>query len=321
MSIESLLFALLITLACGGLLYVFFEPYITGEYRLISRQKAYVGGAELGMLGDAPTSLRNKEKPVAVAPDSVATKKVGLEEKLEAAGINVNRNMFLMISIGAGAFAALISFLLLPNIYLAVGAFIVVSVFVPRFYVGYSAKRRNEKFVDELPNAVDVIVRGLKAGLPLSDSLRVIATEAAEPVSSEFLRVVEMQTAGIPLDEAMAHMTRRMPLPETNFLSIVIAIQSKSGGNLSEALSNLSKVIRERRKLKHKIIALSNEARISAIIVGSLPLFFTALISFIAPDYIKFLFETKTGIVVMICSVVWMIIGALVMRKMINFDY
>ena len=126
-------------------------------------------------------------------------------------------------------------------------------------------------FLTVLPDAVDVIVRGIKAGLPLLDSLKMVAAEGQEPVKSEFKAIIETQTIGLPLGEACAKLYERMPLPEANFFGIVIAIQQKAGGNLSEALGNLSKVLRERKKMKAKIQAMSMEAKASAAIIGSLP--------------------------------------------------
>ncbi len=132
-------------------------------------------------------------------------------------------------------------------------------------------KRREKKFLEGLPDAVDVIVRGIKAGLPLFDSIKVVAADAQEPVKSEFATIVETQAIGMPLGEACARLYDRMPVPEANFFGIVISIQQKAGGNLSEALGNLSKVLRDRKKMRAKIKAMSMEAKASAAIIGSMP--------------------------------------------------
>jgi tight adherence protein B len=182
-------------------------------------------------------------------------------------------------------------------------------------------KRREAKFLETFPDAVDIIVRGIKAGLPLLDSLRIITTDASDPVRSEFRAIVETQAIGMPIGEACAKLYDRVPLPEANFFGIVIAIQQKSGGNLSEALGNLSKVLRERKKMKQKIQAMSMEAKASASIIACLPLAVMFLVYITSPDYIELLWTHSTGRMLLACSAMWMFTGVMVMRKMINFDF
>jgi tight adherence protein B len=191
----------------------------------------------------------------------------------------------------------------------------------PRWLLGFLAKRRQAKFLNELPNAVDVIIRGVKSGLPVGDCLRIIASEAAEPVRGEFKYIVEAQAVGVPLSEAVTKVYEHMPLAEANFFAIVIGVQQQAGGNLSEALSNLSKVLRERKKMKGKIQAMSTEAKASGAIIGSLPLIVTCLVYLTTPSYIMLLFTTQSGNVILVASGLWMLTGILVMKKMINFDF
>ena len=195
------------------------------------------------------------------------------------------------------------------------------GVLLPHFFVNWKRKRRLRQFTNEFANAVDVIVRGVKAGLPLVDCLKVIANEAQEPVAGEFREIVEDQTLGMPLADAVARLPERIPLPEANFFAIVVAIQARSGGSLSEALSNLSKVLRDRKKMAGKIRAMSAEAKSSAGIIGSLPIIVAILVYFTSPDYIALLFTTTSGNIVLAIAGLWMFIGIMVMRKMINFDY
>jgi tight adherence protein B len=166
-----------------------------------------------------------------------------------------------------------------------------------------------------------VIVRGVKAGLPLGDCLRIISAEAQEPVRSEFKTIVESQQIGIPMGDACAKLYDRMPLPEANFFGIVIGIQQRSGGNLSEALGNLSKVLRERKKMKAKIQAMSMEAKASAVIIAALPFSVMLLVYITSPTYIELLWTHPTGRFMMVCCAVWMMMGVFVMKKMINFDF
>ena len=181
--------------------------------------------------------------------------------------------------------------------------------------VSFLKKRREAKFLNAFPDAVDVIVRGIKAGLPLLDCLKMIATEAPEPVKSEFRAIVETQTIGMPLGEACAKLYERMPLPEANFFGIVISIQQKAGGNLSEALGNLSRVLRDRKKMKAKIQAMSMEAKASASIIGALPIVVMVLVYLTSPNYIALLWTHPTGRIMLAGCAVWMSIGIMVMRK------
>ena len=166
-----------------------------------------------------------------------------------------------------------------------------------------------------------MIVRGIKAGLPLLDCLKMIATEAPEPMRSEFRGIIETQTVGIPLGEACLKLYERIPVAETNFFGIVIAIQQRAGGNLSEALGNLSTVLRERKKMKSKIKAMSMEAKASAAIIGALPIIVMTLVWLTSPEYIELLWTEALGRVMLACCAIWMFIGVMVMRKMINFDF
>ncbi|MEM7206054.1 MAG: type II secretion system F family protein, partial [Planctomycetota bacterium] len=160
-----------------------------------------------------------------------------------------------------------------------------------------------------------------KTGLPLNDCLKIISEESAEPVRGEFVEIVEQQSVGVPLAKAFERMFDRMPLQEVNFFAIVIAIQQQTGGNLAEALENLSKVLRDRHRLDAKVQAFSAEAKTSALIVGSLPICVIVALSMLNPKYIMLLWTEEIGKMMIMCSAVWMLIGVLVMRKMINFDY
>ncbi|MDO9058323.1 MAG: type II secretion system F family protein [Bradyrhizobium sp.] len=192
---------------------------------------------------------------------------------------------------------------------------------LPRWTLGYLKKRREKAFLKALPDAVDVIVRGIKAGLPLFESIKVVAADAPEPLRGEFLSIIETQAIGMPLGDACARLFERMPVPEANFFGIVIAIQQKSGGNLSEALGNLSKVLRDRKKMAEKIQAMSMEAKASAGIIGSLPPIVMLLVYLSTPEYISLLWTHPTGQLMLVGCVLWMAMGIFVMKRMINFDF
>jgi tight adherence protein B len=192
---------------------------------------------------------------------------------------------------------------------------------LPRWILKFLKKRRENKFLQAFPDAVDTIVRGIRAGLPLLDSMRILSLEAPEPLRSEFRSIMETQAIGMPIGDACSKLYERIPVPEANFFGIVIAIQQKSGGNLSEALANLSRVLRDRKKMKAKIQAMSMEAKASAGIIGALPPIVMILVYLTTPEYISLLWIDPKGQLMLVGCVIWMSIGVMVMKKMINFDF
>jgi tight adherence protein B len=244
-----------------------------------------------------------------------------LQTRISQAGLSWSNNQFLLISAGLGIGACLAVLLAGVGMLPAAGAAFAAGFGLPRWLLSFLKKRRGKRFRDFFTDAVDVIVRGIKAGLPLLDSLKIITLEAQEPIKSEFQSIVETQTIGMPIGDACAKLYESMPLPEANFFGIVISIQQKAGGNLSEALGNLSRVLRDRKKMKAKIQAMSMEAKASAMIIGSLPICVGALVYLTSPDYISLLWSTDLGRVMMMSCAVWMSLGVFVMKQMINFDF
>ncbi len=248
--------------------------------------------------------------------------KPSLTVRMRQAGLSWTKNTYIVVCVLAGLFSfAMAIFAGGASLLPAVGFALAGGLLLPHVYVSYKRKLQFKKFLNEFPNAVDVIVRGVKAGLPLIDCMKVIASDSQEPVRSEFREIIEDQTLGLPMDEAVSRLVERIPLAEANFFAIVVAIQSRSGGSLSEALGNLSKVLRDRKKMEAKIRAMSAEAKSSAGIIAALPVVVTVLVYFSTPEYILRLFETTTGNWVLMGSGLWMLMGILVMRKMINFDF
>jgi tight adherence protein B len=212
-------------------------------------------------------------------------------------------------------------FLASHSLYIAGPAAIIGLLGLPNVTLAQLRKRRINKFIAEFPNAIDIIVRGVKAGLPLGDCLRIIANEAAEPVRGEFRVITETQAMGLSLGEAVDKLAQRVPITEANFFAIVINIQSKAGGNLSEALGNLSRVLRERKKMKGKIGAMSMEAKASAAIIGAVPFVVVGLLYASSPTYVSLLWTTHHGMIVTGGALIWMGIGIAMMKKMITFDF
>ncbi|MFW6028522.1 MAG: type II secretion system F family protein [bacterium] len=249
------------------------------------------------------------------------SKRVSVQTLLMRAGLDVSPQQFWIASGVVGAVCGVLAHFSGVPLVVALVAALVGAVGVPRWILKYITKRRQEVFLNDFADAIDVMVRGLKSGLPVNDALKVIASEMAAPVGPEFAEVVEGQRVGISIDQGIERMFERVPLAEVNFLSIVVMIQQKTGGNLAEALSNLSRVLRDRKKLKARIVAVSQEAKASAVIVGSLPFLIMGGVLLVSPNYLNPLFETEIGHILLVVSALWMLTGVLVMRKMINFDF
>jgi tight adherence protein B len=262
-------------------------------------------------------SLKELEKKQAeVNKKKAAT----LKAKITQAGLGFTEIQFYLGSAVLGLVAFVFCFVSGLPVFVGLGMAFVLGVGLPRFFVNFALKRRLKKFIDELPNALDVMVRSIKSGLPLNDALRLIANESKEPVKTEFRRVVESQQMGLSVPDSIARMYLTVPLSEVNFFAIVIQIQAQAGGNLSEALGNLSRVIRDRKKMRAKVTALSMEAKASAVIIGALPFIVAFLVYMTSPEYMMILFTDPRGHLIMGASAIWMSIGIFVMRNMINFD-
>lgn len=324
---SSMAFAFLITVAVGGVLYVFVYPLISGEKRVEQRMKEIsadeIHARRSRKAADSATSRRQQVEDTLKQLEAKQknAKNPPIEIRLQQAGLSITKRQYFMFSALAGLVSFVAMFLSGMGLLLVLPAGIAGAFGIPRWVVGYLKKKREQKFILELPNAIDVIVRGVKAGLPIGDCIRIIANETVEPVRGEFRQIAEAQAIGMSLSEAAAKMYDRVPLPEANFFGIVLAIQQQAGGNLSEALGNLSRVLRERKKMSEKIKAMSMEAKASAGIIASLPFAVMFLVYLTSPGYIELLWTTPTGRVLLAGSAMWMTMGVFVMRRMINFDF
>jgi len=321
---QALALASLAAVAIGGIAWVFIYPLLSGEKKAESR-RATVAKSEPAARNVDKTQRSRREQVEGTLKDLEARrakeKKVPLSVRLTQAGLSWSTQKFTVVSAVLAAVIFMAVMLGGGGLLGAAGLAFAAGFGLPRWALGFLKKRREQAFLKALPDAVDVIVRGIKAGLPLFDSIKVVAADAPEPLKSEFLAIIETQAIGMPLGEACARLFERMPLPEANFFGIVVAIQQKSGGNLSEALGNLSKVLRDRKKMAEKIQAMSMEAKASAGIIGAMPPAVMTIVYITTPDYISLLWTHPTGQLMLVGCVIWMTIGTLVMKKMINFDF
>jgi tight adherence protein B len=325
MKMQALALAFLAATAIGGMAWVFIYPLLSGERKAEAR-RASIARSEPAHVRQAEKSQRSRREQVEGSLKELEARrqkasKVPLGVRISQAGLDWSTQKFWTISGVLGAVLFVGTFILGGGPIGAIGLGFAGGFGLPRWILGFLKKRREKKFLAALPDAVDVIVRGIKAGLPLFESIKVVAADSSEPLKSEFLAIIETQAIGIPLGEACLRLYERMPLPEANFFGIVVSIQQKSGGNLSEALGNLSKVLRDRKKMAEKIQAMSMEAKASAGIIGSLPPIVMLLVYITTPDYISLLWTHPLGQLMLAGCVTWMTLGILVMKKMINFDF
>lgn len=310
----------LTAVAAGGIAYVLLMPLLSGE-RLATNRRKSLGSAKVAIDRSAAVNRREQiAKSLKEIEAKKASDKATLELRLLRAGLDWSRQKFFIVA-GIMAVVVAVAILIVTGQPLAaLGALFAGGFGLPLWMLSFLQKRRVNKFIKELPNAIDVVVRGIRSGIPLGDCLRIIARESEEPVRSEFKVAVEAQTLGLPMSDAILRMYERVPTTEVNFFAVVIAIQAKSGGNLSEALGNLSRVLRERKKMAGKIQAMSMEAKASGVIIAALP-FIVAILTYVSsPDYVSLLWTTTTGKFALLVSAFWMSIGIFSMKKMISFD-
>ena len=324
MKMQALALAFLAAAAIGGLAWVFIYPLLSGE-RKAENRRASVAKTEPAAR-QVDKSQRSRREQVEgtlkeLEARSKKDRKIPLSSRLMQAGLDWSPQKFMIASGVLAVICFVLALLSGGGLLGAVGLSFAAGFGLPRWILSFLKKRREKNFLKALPDAVDVIVRGIKAGLPLFDSIKVVAADAPEPLRGEFLAIIETQAIGMPLGDACSRLFERMPLPEANFFGIVISIQQKSGGNLSEALGNLSKVLRDRKKMAGKIQAMSMEAKASAGIIGSLPPIVMLLVYLSTPEYISLLWTHPTGQLMLVGCAIWMSIGIFVMKRMINFDF
>ncbi len=271
-----------------------------------------------------PTAQRRKQvqetlKDLEERQRAERKKSLTLKSRIEQAGFDFTPQTFWLASLGVAVVFFAVLFLTGRPLYIAAAGAFVGGFGLPRWFLGSARKRRLKKFSAEFANSIDVIVRGVKSGLPLNECLKIIAAEAPEPLRTEFLYLVEGQSVGVSLEDGLRKMYERMPAPELNFFGTVLAIQQKTGGNLSEALNNLSAVLRSRKLMREKIQALSSEAKASALIIGSLPPGVMGIVYFTTPSYISLMFTEPLGKMMLLGGALWMATGVFVMKRMVSF--
>ncbi len=317
--------AILALMALGGVAFAF----AGGDERTQKRVNTFVKSRDGKRAGSRVPEATQKRKSVAVVLKDVEKNQAAMREKnrptlrrrLEQAGFDGNPRNYWIISGAVGLFTALICLMTnQPKLVLFLAP-VGVGLGLPRWTLNFLFARRKKRFTKEFAGAIDVIVRSVKSGLPVNEALRIVARETPDPVGSEFTRLVDGLKVGVTLEQGLKKMHENMPTADVGFFGIVMTIQAKSGGNLSEALSNLAAILRDRKRLEGKIKAMSSEAKASAGIIGSLPPVVTTIVWLTTPDYINMLFDNRIGNLMLLGCGIWMFIGIMVMRGMINFKH
>jgi tight adherence protein B len=317
---EGILVAIFASISAGGFAYVFLYPYLSGEKTAEKRQAALLQGSMRAT--SARSEAANRRKQIAETlremEQTGKAKKITLENKITQAGLEMTKKTFLLTSAASGLVGGIGCLIAFSGVLAALIGLVVGGFLLPQFMLSYLKKSRTKKFLDEFPEAVDVIIRGIKSGLPLGACLQTVASQSAEPVRTEFRFIVEATLVGLSVPEAVERMVERMPIPETNFFSIVVSIQAKAGGNLTEALGNLSRVLRDRKKMDLKVKALTSEGKTSAIIVGALPFVVCLGIYFLNPNTFDPLFYTEKGQMILAGTLTWAAMGVIMMKMMVS---
>ena len=284
---------------------------------------------QIGVIGDGGTSERSETRRQKRIQEKVkqleqkSAKKGRLEVihgQILQAGLDWSLSTYFVISVGLGVFAVFGYLLSGLQPLGAIAVFPVGAILVPKLILGSMAKGRQKKFSTHFADAMDLIIRGIRSGLPINECFNVVAREFEPPMGEEFRLLVEGQNLGMTIDDLMAKGIERLPTAEYKFFAIVTQIQRQTGGNLADTLAGLSTVLRERKKMRDKAQAMAAEAKASAMIIGSLPFAVAGLLSVVNPDYLMLLFITDKGNYMLAGGAFWMTCGSLVMRHMINFE-
>jgi len=240
--------------------------------------------------------------------------------RLDRTGKNITVSQYIYTSVGIALAVAVVGFLQSGAFFLSLGVGLFIGAGLPHLVIGFMMNSRTNEFNSKFPDAIELLVRGLRSGLPVTETLAVVAQEVPGAVGTEFKGIVERIKIGKTMEDSLQDTADRLGIPEFNFFCITLAIQRETGGNLAETLSNLADVLRKRSQMKLKIKAMSSESKASAYIVGSLPFIVFALIYWINPLYLSTFFTDDRLMVVGMGGLCWMGIGVGIMAKMVNFE-
>jgi len=311
-----------VLLGTGSALWLFYSGFIAPRRHL--HQRAMTLHQLVGS-GESAASEATREKRRLIQQklkelEKENRKKRGavIHRMLASAGSSLSVRIYCVLSLllGLAVAAGLYIFGFSPYVTGAGGA--AAGLFLPRFYFKTRITLRQKRFTAAFPDALELIIRAVKSGLPVIEGLRMISREFSDPIAGEFRRIVDSQKLGMTLAESLDQARERIATPEFKYFSVVLDIQQRTGGNLSQTLSNLSNVLRGRAHLQDRIGALSSEARSSAMIIGALPFVVTGLLYVLDPNYMSVMFTNETGNLLIMGCLGWMGLGMLLMKQMMK---
>lgn len=315
--LAQLVVAVLVVLAVGAVAAVFLlpeegrDPAITRRVRQLAARAPQSGPAGRRAGGGEGWRARGFARGRLVQP---------LLRLMEQAGVTWRPAQALAAALMIAVLSALILFALMRSLPLALAAGLASGVAGPWIYLRVKRERRFNRCADELPHALDLMARGLRAGRPIGDCIRTVGREAREPVAREFRRIEDEQLLGATLPQAMERMAERLPIDETRFLAIAVSIQSAEGGAFSETLSNLARALRERRRVVRKLTAMSAEHTMSAKLLTVMPVLILFVVSQLNPDYVSVLFTSSAGRILLGVSFAFILAGYLVLSRMTRIE-
>ncbi|TXC68702.1 type II secretion system F family protein [Sphingorhabdus soli] len=287
--------------------------------RLLAIRERHVGGSEemLAVQMRKTINKRTNQKNSRIA-NYMPNRKL-LENRLKRTGKNWQIGKFMWTNVGIVTMLTLLLAVQGMPLFFSLAVGSLIGIGLPHMAVNFLIAKRTRKFTETFPDAIDLMVRGLKSGLPISETLGIVAKEVDGPVGEEFKSVNERIRIGKTMDAALQETADKIGTPEFQFFVITLAIQRETGGNLAETLGNLSEVLRKRAQMKLKIKAMSSEAKASAYIVGALPFFVFGIVYMTNPAYLAGFFHEERLIITGLGGLVWMGIGIFIMKKMISF--
>lgn len=320
-TLAALFAACSVSLLVMGSFYQYLQPSLASD-----RKRAFVDRTRAALFGDERTARHARrqmimERLAQLSRDEQARRGAGdraraVELRLERSGLSWSRSQYRRVQIGVSVLAFLVLLVATGSVILSLPLAFAAGFMLPAAYLERKIAARYAAFSHELPNALDVLVRGTRAGLPVSECIRSVAREAAEPVRTEFELVVHAQSIGASLTDATEMLAHRVPISDTRFLAIAISIQETEGGAIADTLSNLSNTLRERRKLNEKIEAMGSSARSSAKALAAMPFLLLGLTYFMDPERTQVLWTTTSGRIVTAVCIVWVLIGFFVLKRM-----
>ncbi len=278
-----------------------------------------------GPKGNSPNLAASKGKTVSVSLDQKIKQLLPnadlMRLRVERAGFDINLSVvFIVLAALCILFTMIFMNLLSLPPLVSISAGIALGLAVPTLVISMRGKKRIKAFNSALPDAIDLIVRNVRSGLPVSEGIHSVSTELTGPISEEFKKIADQIAIGVPLEDALARSVKRVAAPDFAFLSIALAIQKETGGNLTEALGNLSRLLRQRNQMFLKVRALTSEARSSALIIGALPFLVILVLVVMNPEYVSVLYKDETGQIVSMVGISSMLLGFAIMAKMVRFQ-